>query len=161
MVIIFQFCGSQSLAKFSRILAFKKKLLFSKKSQNFSNFCCCHSVKICQIKHTLIIALVFVRFCHITDWTKGQTYTQPPLLYFQEGLELMCKRTQQLRLLPVNLCQFCSPVILDPPDISLGTNTKTRLVCSKVDKERKVSGYCFLNVRKCIHGYLLLTQQNG
>ncbi len=133
MVIIFQFCGFQSLANFSKILAFKKKLLFSKKSQNFSNFCCCHGVKICQIKHTLIIALVFVRFCHITDWTKGQTCTQLPLLYFQEGLGLVCKRTQQLRLLPVNLCQFCSPVILDPPDISLGTNNKTRLVCSKVD----------------------------
>ncbi len=102
MVIIFQFCGFQSLANFPKILALKKKLLFSKKSQNFSNFCCCHNVKICQRKHTLIIALMFVRFCHITDWTKEQTCTQLPLLYFQVGL--VCKRTQQLSLLPVNLC---------------------------------------------------------
>jgi hypothetical protein len=36
MVIIFQFCGSQSLAKFSRILAFKEKLLFSKKNPKTS-----------------------------------------------------------------------------------------------------------------------------
>ncbi len=137
MTIIFQFCGFQSLANFSKISAFKKKLLFSKKIPKLLKF--------------LLLSLVFVRFCYITDWTKGQTYTQPPLLYFQQGLGLMCKRTQHLRLLPVNLCQFCSPVILDPLDISPGTNNKTRLVCSKVDKERKGSGYCFLNARKCIH----------
>ncbi len=151
MVIIFQFCGFQSLANFSKIPAFKKKLLFSKKIPKLLKFLLLSQCEICQKKHILIIALVFVRFCHITDWTKGQTYTQPPLLYFQQGLGLMCKRTQHLRLLPVNMCQFCSPVILDPPDISLGTNNKTRLVCSKVDKERKGSGYCFLNARKCIH----------
>ncbi len=143
-LLFFNFLVSKVWQSFPNFQHLRKNYSSQKSAKTSQIFVVVTVLKICQIKHTLIIALVFVRFCHITDWTKGQTCTQQPLLYFQEGLGLVCKRTQKLRLLPVNLCQFCSPVILHPPDISLEPITRLGWYVQRLIKRERVLGIVFL-----------------